>query len=222
MKPALELQIVPVTPFQQNCALCVCPETKSAVVIDPGGEIDKIEAALEAAGAKLEKILVTHAHVDHASAVAELARRHGVPIEGPHKEDQFWIDLLPGQAAQYGFPPAEAFVPDRWLDDGDVCTFGEQEFQVLHTPGHTPGHVVFYHADQGVVVVGDVLFQGSIGRTDFPRGDFDTLISSIQDKLIPLGENVTFHCGHGPSSTLGHEARTNPFLLDPARYRGMM
>ena len=216
------VKLVPVTPFQQNSAVCICPETKSAVVIDPGGDLHLIEAAIQAAGATLEKILVTHAHVDHASGVAALARKYGVPIEGPHKEDQFWIDLLPKQAAEYGFGPAETFVPDRWLDDGDVCTFGNVEFQVFHTPGHTPGHVVFFNAKESVVVVGDVLFQGSIGRTDFPRGDFDTLINAIQTKLLPLGDDVTFHCGHGPSSTLGYEARTNPFLVDPERFRGMM
>jgi hydroxyacylglutathione hydrolase len=216
------VKLIPVTGFQQNCALCICPTTKAAVVIDPGGDIDKIEAAIDAAGATLEKVLVTHGHVDHASAVAELARRRKVPIEGPHEEDQFWIDLLPKQAAEYGMGPAESFVPDRWLGDGDVCTFGDLEFQVLHTPGHTPGHVVFYNKSDAVAFVGDVLFQGSIGRTDFPRGDFDTLIDSIQSKLLPLGEHVTFHCGHGPSSTLGHEARTNPFLLDPGRFRGMV
>jgi glyoxylase-like metal-dependent hydrolase (beta-lactamase superfamily II) len=216
------VKLIPVTGFQQNCALCICPETNAAAVIDPGGEPDRIEAAIAAAGATLEKIFVTHAHVDHASAVAELARRAGVPIEGPHREDQFWIDLLPHQAAQYGMPPAETFVPDRWLEDADRCQFGAIEFEVLHTPGHTPGHVVFFCAEDHVAFVGDVLFMGSIGRTDFPRGDYDTLIRSIQTKLLPLGENVTFHCGHGPSSTLGHEARTNPFLLDPDRYRGLV
>ena len=216
------VRLIPVTGFQQNCALCVCPETKAAVVIDPGGDIDVIEAAIDEAGATLEKVLVTHAHVDHASAVAALSRRRKVPIEGPHKEDQFWIDLLPRQAAEYGMGPAETFVPDRWLDDGDICTFGNLEFQVIHTPGHTPGHVVFFNAKDHVVFVGDVLFQGSIGRTDFPRGDFVTLIHSIKEKLMPIGEDVTFHCGHGPSGTLGYEARTNPFLLDPERFKGMM
>jgi len=223
-----QVTLIPVTAFQQNCALVVCPTTRRAAVIDPGGDIDRIEAAIDKAGATLERILVTHAHVDHASAVAELARRRGVPIEGPEREDTFWIELLPKQAAMYGLGPAETFEPDRWLDDGDRVTVGELELEVLHTPGHTPGHVVFFHRSgdpaegRGTAVVGDVLFQGSIGRTDFPRGDFDTLIHSIQKKLLPLGEDVVFHCGHGPSSTLGHEARTNPFLLAPERFRGMM
>ena len=223
-----EVTLIPVTPFQQNCALVVCPATRRAAVVDPGGEVDRIEAALEAAGVTLEKILVTHAHVDHASAVAELARRRDVPVEGPHREDDFWIELMPQQAAMYGLGPAEVFEPDRWLVQGDRVTVGELELDVLHCPGHTPGHVVFFHrrgaADEGrgTAIVGDVLFVGSIGRTDFPKGDFDTLVASIRDRLLPLGDDVVFHCGHGPSGTLGSEARTNPFLVAPERYRGMM
>lgn len=222
MTQAPLVRLIPVTPFAQNCALFVCPTTKRAAVIDPGGDLDQIEAALERAGATLERVLVTHAHVDHASGVAELARTHGVPIDGPGREDQFWIELLPKQAAMYGFPPAETFSPERWLDGGDRVTVGEEELEVLACPGHTPGHVCFFHRRSKQVFVGDVLFAGSIGRTDFPRGDFDTLIHSIQNELLPLGDDVVFHCGHGPDSTLGHERRTNPFLLAPERYRGMM
>lgn len=216
------VRLIPVTPFEQNCALFVCPTSNKAAVIDPGGDLDRIEAALAKSGATLERVLVTHAHVDHASAVAAMARNHQVPIDGPGREDQFWIDLLPTQAAMYGLGPAETFEPTRWLDHGDTVQVGDCELEVLACPGHTPGHVVFFHRASKQAFVGDVLFAGSIGRTDFPRGDFDTLIRSIQERLLPLGDDVTFHCGHGPDSTLGHERRTNPFLVDPERYRGLM
>ena len=216
------VRLIPVTPFEQNCALFVCPTSNKAAVIDPGGDLDRIEAALAKSGATLERVLVTHAHVDHASAVAAMARNHEVPIDGPGREDQFWIDLLPTQAAMYGLGPAETFEPTRWLDHGDTVQVGDCELEVLACPGHTPGHVVFFHRASKQAFVGDVLFAGSIGRTDFPRGDFDTLIRSIQERLLPLGDDVTFHCGHGPDSTLGHERRTNPFLVDPERYRGLM
>jgi hydroxyacylglutathione hydrolase len=216
------VQLIPVTAFQQNCALFVCPETKAAAVIDPGGDQAIIEAAISAAGATLERVLVTHAHVDHASAVAALARKFEVPIDGPGREDQFWIDALPEQAANYGMGPAEVFVPDRWFEGGETLTVGNQTIEVLFCPGHTPGHVCFFHRASKQLFVGDVLFHGSIGRTDFPRGDFDTLIRSINEQLLPLGDDVLFHCGHGPDSTLGVERQTNPFLVDPERYRGMM
>jgi len=221
-EPAPLVRLIPVTPFEQNCALFVCPTSNKAAVIDPGGDLDRIEAALAKSGATLERVLVTHAHVDHASAVAAMARNHDVPIDGPGREDQFWIDLLPTQAAMYGLGPAETFEPTRWLDHGDTVQVGDCELEVLACPGHTPGHVVFFHRASKQAFVGDVLFAGSIGRTDFPRGDFDTLIRSIQERLLPLGDDVTFHCGHGPDSTLGHERRTNPFLVDPERYRGLM
>ena len=171
----MEVSIVPVTPFQQNCSLLVCERTRKGAIVDPGGEIDRLLQHAEGRCDGVEKILLTHAHLDHASGTAELARRLGVPIEGPHVEDQFWIDLLPEQAAQYGFPPAETFTPDRWFEDEETVTVGETELKVRHCPGHTPGHVVFFEPESKVVIVGDVLFAGSIGRTDFPRGDYDTL-----------------------------------------------
>ena len=219
-KPTVRL--IPVTPFAQNCALFVCQTSQKAAIIDPGGDLNLIEAALAKSGATLERVLVTHAHVDHASAVAALARRHKVPIDGPGREDQFWIDLLPTQAAMYGLGPAEVFEPTRWLEHGYTVTVGDCVLEVLACPGHTPGHVVFFHRDSKQAFVGDVLFAGSIGRTDFPRGDYDTLIRSITERLLPLGDDVLFHCGHGSDSTLGHERRTNPFLVDPNRYRGLM
>lgn len=204
--------IIPVTDFEQNCTLFWCDATREAAVIDPGGDIDRIEQAVAEKGLKLVRILVTHGHIDHAGGVATLAERLGVPIEGPHQEDRFWIEGMPQQSRMFGFPDVRSFEPTRWLEDGDKVTFGDIELDVLHCPGHTPGHVVFYHAPSKLLQVGDVLFKGSIGRTDFPRGDHDSLISSIRDKLFPLGDDVAFIPGHGPMSTLGEERRYNPFL----------
>jgi hydroxyacylglutathione hydrolase len=206
--------VIPVTPLQQNCSLVWCEATMKAAFVDPGGEVDRLKAAADEAGVTLEKILVTHGHLDHAGAVADLAEEFGLPIEGPHRDDKFWIDQLPAQGREYGFGDLRAFTPDRWLDQGDTCTVGKQTFDVLHCPGHTPGHVVFFHASERVAFVGDVLFQGSIGRSDFPRGDFDTLIRSIRENLFPLGDDVTFVPGHGPLSTFGHERETNPYAAD--------
>ena len=212
----MKLVIVPVTPFMQNCSVLVCERTGKAAAIDPGGDLDRIERAIASEGATLEKVFLTHGHIDHCGQSAELARRHGVPLEGPHREDKFWIDQLPQQGKMFGFPPLQAFEPDRWLVEGDTVSFGEQTLEVFHCPGHTPGHVVFFHAPSRLAIVGDVLFQGSIGRTDFPRGDFETLVSSIRDKLWPLGDDVAFVPGHGPMSTFGEERETNPFVGDGA------
>lgn len=210
----MHYRIIPVTPFQQNCTLLVCEETKRAAVVDPGGDIERILAAVTEAGATLEKILVTHGHIDHAGGVAALAERLALPIEGPQREDQFWIDGMPQQSRMFGFPDVRAFTPDRWLAHGDVVRFGAVTLEVLHCPGHTPGHVVFFHRPSSLALVGDVLFAGSIGRTDFPRGDFDTLIASIRERLWPLGDDVAFIPGHGPMLTFGEERRSNPFCGD--------
>ena len=212
----MRYKIVPVTPFEQNCTVFWCEETREAAVIDPGGDIARIEAVLASEGLTLSKILVTHGHIDHAGGVAQLAEKTAVPIEGPQREDAFWIDGMAEQSARFGFPSVKPFVPDRWLEDGDRVTFGQVELEVLHCPGHTPGHVVFFHRPSRLLQVGDVLFQGSIGRTDFPRGNYDTLIASIREKLFPLGDDVRFIPGHGPMSELGEERRFNPFLS--ARY----
>ena len=206
--------IIPVTPFQQNCSLIWNEQNRRAAVVDPGGDIDQVLAQADQEGLELEKILLTHAHLDHAAATAELARRKQIPIEGPHRGDKFWIDALPQSAQQYGFPPAEVFEPDRWLQQGDTVTVGGETLEVLHCPGHTPGHVVFFHRNGRVAWVGDVLFAGSIGRSDFPGGNHETLIHSIRDRLLPLGDDVTFVPGHGPTSTFGEERRTNPFVAD--------
>jgi hydroxyacylglutathione hydrolase len=212
----MKVLTIPVTPFQQNCSLLICEQTGRAAVVDPGGELDVIVGAADNIGATIEKILVTHAHIDHAGGVAELAERLGVPIEGPHRDDQFWIDKLAEQSQRFGFPPSRAFTPDRWLDNGDEVTVGKVQLQVIHCPGHTPGHVVFYQPQARFAVVGDVLFRGSIGRTDFPRGDFDSLVQSIRRKLFPLGDDVQFVPGHGPTSTFGIERAHNPFVGDAA------
>ena len=173
----LQFKIIPVTKFQQNCTLFWCDKTKQAVVIDPGGDLDLILAAIREQGLTLEKVLLTHAHIDHAGATKLLAEHYNVPIEGPHKEDQFWIDLIPKQKEMFGFSKADTFKPDRWLDQGDKVTFGDIELEVYFCPGHTPGHVVFFHRKSRLAQVGDVIFKGSIGRTDFPRGDHATLIA---------------------------------------------
>lgn len=211
---SLKYKIVPVTPFEQNCTLLWCTETHKAAVVDPGGDLDRILAAAEDEGVILEKVLLTHAHIDHAGGTAELAKSAGLPIEGPHKDDNFWIQGLAMQAQMFGFPAPEVFTPNRWLEDGDTVTVGNETLEVLHTPGHTPGHVVFFHRGSKLAQVGDVLFNGSIGRTDFPKGDYNTLIHSIREKLFPLGDDVSFICGHGPMSTLGQERATNPFVSD--------
>tara|TARA_Y100001001_G_scaffold159821_1_gene181401 strand:+ start:220 stop:867 length:648 start_codon:yes stop_codon:yes gene_type:complete len=211
---SLKYRVIPVTPFEQNCTLLWCTETNKAAVVDPGGDLDRILAAAQEEGVTLEKILLTHAHIDHAGGTAELAKSAGLPIEGPHKEDHFWIQGLAMQAQMFGFPAPEVFTPNRWLEDGDTVTVGNETLEVLHTPGHTPGHVVFFHRGSKLAQVGDVLFNGSIGRTDFPKGDYNTLIHSIREKLFPLGDDVAFICGHGPMSTFGHEKATNPFVSD--------
>lgn len=204
--------IIPVTPFEQNCSLLWCEQTKRAAVVDPGGDIDEILAAIAEAGVTVDQVLLTHAHIDHAGATAELARRLGVPVVGPHEGDRFWIEQLPQQSRMFGFPPAEAFEPDRWLVDGDRVQVGDTVLEVLHCPGHTPGHVVFYSPADGLAVVGDVLFRNSIGRTDFPGGNYEQLVGAIKGKLLPLGDAVAFIPGHGPMSTFGEERRHNPFL----------
>ena len=210
----MKLAIIPVTPFAQNCSLLICEETNRAAVFDPGGDLGLIDQALAETGATLEKVFLTHGHIDHCGQAGEYAKRHGVPLEGPQEEDRFWIQQLPEQGKRFGFARLEAFEPDRWLEDGDTVSFGAQTLQVIHTPGHTPGHVVFFHEPSRLAIVGDVLFQGSIGRTDFPRGDHAQLIESITKKLWPLGEDVAFVPGHGPMSTFGEERKHNAFVAD--------
>lgn len=208
----LRYQIVPVTPFEQNCSLLWCTDTQEAAVVDPGGDLDRIRAAVAQHGVTLRQILLTHAHIDHAGGTGTLAREDGLPIVGPHPGDQFWIDGLPQQAQMFGFKPAEPFAPTRWLADGDTVQVGRVTLDVRHCPGHTPGHVVFHDPVTQRAFVGDVLFSGSIGRTDFPGGDHATLIASITGRLWPMGDDTVFIPGHGPESTFGEERRHNPFV----------
>lgn len=212
----MQFSIHPVTPYQQNCSLIWCETTGRAALIDPGGDVDELLAAVEKAGVTLEKLLLTHAHIDHVGGALELARRLDLPIYGPQEEDAFWLDLLPAQAQMFGFPPAEPFRPDHWLHDGDTVQVGEIELEVIHCPGHTPGHVVFFHRASRHAFVGDVLFQGSIGRSDFPRGDHQALVRAIREKLFPMGDDVAFIPGHGPMGSFGQERRGNPFVGDGA------
>jgi len=209
----LRAAIVPVTPFEQNCSFLWCTQTMRGVLVDPGGDLPRLKQGIEKAGITVEKILVTHGHMDHCGMAGVLALDLGVPIEGPHEDDRFWIEQLDTAQSNYGLE-GHSFEPDRWLKDGDKVTFGNLTLDVIHCPGHTPGHVVFHHAPSHLAVVGDVLFAGSIGRTDFPRGNHQDLIDSITLKLWPLGDDTTFIPGHGATSTFGHERATNPFVAD--------
>ena len=209
----IDLRILPVTPFAQNCSLIWSKATKEAVLVDPGGEADRLLAAVDELGLTLREIWLTHGHLDHAGGADEIRERTGVPVIGPHRDDQFWMDDIAEHWAKYGHPGmGRSVVPDRYLEDGDTLTLGGLTFHVVHTPGHTPGHVVIHNPDLALAFVGDVIFQNSIGRTDFPKGDHAQLISSIKTKLFPLGDHMQFIPGHGPASTFGRERQHNPFL----------
>jgi len=212
---SIKISVVPVTPYQQNCSVVKCEASGKAAIVDPGGDTERILGAVKQLDATVEKILLTHGHMDHCAASDVLRQELAVPIEGPHEGDRFWIDKLPEWCQMANFPPADPFEPDRWLVAGDTVTVGEQTLQVFHCPGHTPGHVVFVHDAMRIAWVGDVIFQGSIGRTDFPMGNHDDLIASIRHTLFPLGDDITFIPGHGPTSTFGQERQTNPFVSDP-------
>ncbi|MBS1208264.1 MAG: beta-lactamase domain protein [Proteobacteria bacterium] len=211
---ALQYKIIPVTPFQQNCSLLWCDETLEAAVVDPGGDVARIQALIATTGVKLSKILLTHGHLDHVGGSAELAQAAGVPIIGPQHEDAFWIEGLAEQCRMFGFPQVAGFEPDQWLEEGDSVSLGKEHLDVLHTPGHTPGHIVFFSRSAQLAIVGDVLFAGSVGRTDFPRGNHQQLLDSIRLKLWPLGREVRFIPGHGPMSSFGEERDNNPFVAD--------
>jgi hydroxyacylglutathione hydrolase len=204
--------IIPVTQFEQNCTLMWCPRTMRAVVVDPGGDLPRIRRAIAEAEVTVEKIWLTHGHIDHAGAAAELRQELGVPIEGPHRAEEFLLGHIAASGLKFGMFSARNVLPDRWLDDGDAVAVGALTFAVLHCPGHSPGSVAFFNAQERFAIVGDVLFSGSIGRSDLPGGDHAALIRSIKDKLIPLGDDVAFICGHGPASTIGRERASNPFL----------
>jgi hydroxyacylglutathione hydrolase len=212
-QPPLKAAIIPVTPLQQNCTLFWCTQTNKAALVDPGGDLYKLKDAVAQTGVELEKILITHGHIDHCGEAGILAKELGLCIEGPQKADSFWIDRLAEDGAKYGVN-GQVFEPDRWLNDGDTVTVGNLTLDVIHCPGHTPGHVVFYHGPSKFAIVGDVLFQGSIGRTDFPMGNHQDLIDAITQKLWPLGDDVTFIPGHGPASQFGHERKHNAYVAD--------
>ncbi len=209
----LKAAIVRVTPFEQNCTLIWDEATKVGAVVDPGGDLDRIEKGLRDTGVTVEKILLTHGHIDHAGGAADLRDRLGVKIEGPHRNDSPLLDALEKQGEMYGIAGVRNVTPDRWLEEGDIVTVAGHTFAIFHCPGHSPGSVVYFNQAQRFALVGDVIFQGSIGRTDFPYGDHEALISSIKEKLLPLGDDITFVCGHGPPSQFGHERRTNPFIV---------
>lgn len=210
----MEYFILPVTPFAQNCTILWDPATRQAAVVDAGGDVESILAAAKGRHLQVEKLLLTHGHIDHAGGTADLAMRLDVPVEGPQRAEAFWLDQMPEQSRMFGFPATPALTPDRWLEDGDTVTVGGLTLDVLHTPGHTPGHICFIHKPSQLAIVGDVLFAGSVGRTDFPRGDHAALIRAIREKLFPLGDDFEFIPGHGPMSTFGEERRNNPFVAD--------
>jgi len=208
----MKFKILPVTHYQQNCSLIWCNTTKQAALIDPGGEAARLLREVDELGLKLEMVLLTHGHVDHVAAASQIAEQRQVPIIGPHEADAFWLEILPQHAEKLGFPPTDSFTPNRWLKDEETIQLGTLHLRVRHTPGHTPGHVIFYSHVGNTVFVGDVLFQGSIGRTDFPQGDHATLIDSINRHLLSMDDDVTVVPGHGPTTTIGEERRHNPFL----------
>ncbi|MCX2759222.1 MBL fold metallo-hydrolase [Vibrio cyclitrophicus] len=211
---SLKYQVVPVTSFSQNCSIVWCDETMEGIVVDPGGDVQQLAAIIEELGVKVVNLVLTHGHLDHVGGTVPLAEILKVNVVGPHKADNFWLQGLENQSQMFGFPLCKAFEPNTWLEEGDKVTFGNQVIDVIHTPGHTPGHVVLFSEQARLAFVGDVLFNGAIGRTDFPQGDFNTLISSIKTKLWPLGSDVTFVPGHGPESTFGRERASNPFVAD--------
>lgn len=208
----LQYRIIPVTPFQQNCSLLWCDQTRDAVLVDPGGEIEKLMAAVEDQSVSLTAVWLTHGHLDHVGACAQLQKEFNLPIIGPHPDDQFLLDAMAMQCEMFGFPAVDKFLPDQWLDESSMLMLGDEQFSVLHTPGHTPGHIVLQHSAQQLLWVGDVLFNGSIGRSDFPGGNHRQLINSITDKLMTLEDSYRFIPGHGPESTIGAERLGNPFL----------
>ncbi len=213
-EPKARAAIIPVTPFQQNCTLLWCSATMKAAVVDPGGDLPVIRDAIAKMGVSVEKILITHGHIDHAAGAAQLAEDLGVPVEGPHKADEFLLRQLPERGVQFGILDARALTPDRWLDQGDQVHVGQLTFDILHCPGHSPGSVAFINCEEGFGLVGDVLFSGSVGRTDLEGGDHATLMASIRDQLLPLDDNFAFICGHGPTSTIGAERASNPYVAE--------
>ena len=210
----LKCKIIPVTHYQQNSSLIWCSDTLEAALVYPGGDVELIEQTVQQEGVTITKILLTHGHLDHVGGAVALSQKYSVKILGPHADDIYWLSRIPEQAQRMGFPPANSFEPSVYFNQGDTVNVGKLELEIFHCPGHTPGHIVFFNRESKIAWVGDVLFKGSIGRTDFPNGNYDDLISSIKNNLWPLGDEVRFIPGHGPMSTFGHERQTNPFVAD--------
>jgi len=208
----MKVIVIPVTPYQQNCSLVICEETNKAAIIDPGGEPERILSAVKNHNVTVDKIILTHGHLDHVGGAETLAKQLNIPIIGPEKEDAFWLDAMQQQCDMFGFPKVDSFLPTEWLEEGDVVEVGNIKFNVLHIPGHTPGHVVLFDAISKQLIAGDILFNGSIGRSDFPRGDHGQLISGIKTKLLTLPEETLVYPGHGPTTTIGREKVSNPHL----------
>jgi len=213
-EPRLNAAIVPVTPFQQNCTLLWDPETMKGAVVDPGGDLDRLEDAIKQSGASIEKILLTHGHIDHAGGAADFAKKLKVPVVGPHENDKPVLDNIPNRGGQFGMPDAKGVTPDQWLKDGDEVTVGGLKFEIIEAFGHSPGSVVFYNDEHKFALMGDVLFEGSVGRTDLPGGNHEQLITAIKTKILPLGDDVQFLPGHGNPSTIGRERTSNPFITE--------
>ncbi len=208
----LQYQTIPVTSFQQNCSLLWCDETNEAVLVDPGGDVNRLLKVVDELKLSLNAIWLTHGHLDHVGGTGTLKKQLNLPVIGPHKEDAFLINALPMQCKMFGFAPVEDFTPDRWLEEDDVLSVGNEELDIIFSPGHTPGHIILKHEKQKLLWVGDVLFKHAIGRTDFPRGDHQQLLTSIKNKLLTLSDDFRFIPGHGPESTIGEERLHNPFL----------
>jgi len=208
----MKIIVIPVTPYEQNCSLIICEDTKIAAIVDPGGDPQKILNIVEKQGVKVDKIILTHGHLDHVGGTQAVASKLNVPVIGPEKEDLFWLEQLEAQSQLFGFPTTASFSPTRWLEEGEVLEVGNIKLKVLHIPGHTPGHIALYDQQSKQVIVGDILFNGGIGRFDFPRGNRSLLVSGIKEKLLTLPPETTVYPGHGPTTTIGKEKASNPFL----------